>query len=257
VRANFPTVIAQGWCATTQNILNQNMQHISYNFFLDGTPLDLKNLQVVEGPAASNVCRRFVGIIRNWPEGQHVIRITRHQDMDLNDGANDIKAGDYVNVFNITVLPPIPLSLPLVVEPYDAQTMGTFPTLRELSHSVLPTEDGFGLVREILLTADQPAVLTNSWCATTADFLAQNLQHLKFFYEVDGAPLNLTNIQLLDSQTPDGYCHGFASLIRSWTEGRHNIIVTMRLDAQVDDGSGPIEAGDYLYVYHVIVMPPK
>jgi serine/threonine protein kinase len=106
VNANQPAVISDGWCTTTKEILDQNFQHLTYIVELDGLPLDLKYLNIVDEQSAGSACKKFFGIIRNWPEGNHVVRIIWHLETNLNDGTSDIPAGEIVNVYNVTVLPP-------------------------------------------------------------------------------------------------------------------------------------------------------
>ncbi len=106
VASNQPVLIFHGWCTTTQAILDQNFQHLQYLIEIDGRLLNMSDLYVEEGQNSERACKTYVGLIRSWPEGTHVIRTTMRLDAAINDGWGDYPAGDYVDVFNITVLPP-------------------------------------------------------------------------------------------------------------------------------------------------------
>ena len=73
--------------------------------FLDGQPVDAKSLAQGEQQVSGQTCKDFNGIIRAWPTGKHTIKITMRLDAKINDGWNDYAAGDYVEIYNITVKP--------------------------------------------------------------------------------------------------------------------------------------------------------
>jgi hypothetical protein len=61
---------------------------------------------VMDEQNAYGACRNIYGVIHYWPEGVHIIQATMHVDSDLNDGSTIIPAGDYVDIFDVLVLPP-------------------------------------------------------------------------------------------------------------------------------------------------------
>jgi len=105
IAANQPVLLASGWCTSTQNLLNQNFQHIEYIIEVDSQPVDAKSLAQGEQQVSGQTCKDFNGIIRAWPTGKHTIKITMRLDAKINDGWNDYAAGDYVEIYNITVKP--------------------------------------------------------------------------------------------------------------------------------------------------------
>ena len=105
IAANQAVLLASGWCTSTQNLLNQNFQHIQYIIEVDSQAVDTKSLAQEEQQVSGQTCKDFTGIIRAWPAGKHTIKITMRLDAKINDGWNDYAAGNYVEIYNITVQP--------------------------------------------------------------------------------------------------------------------------------------------------------
>lgn len=103
VSTNQPVLLASGWCTTTKAILDQNLQHIQYLVEVDGQSLDTSKLYQSSLSSVGQSCKDFVGLIRAWPIGKHTIKITMRLDAKINDGWNDFAAGDYTEIYNITV----------------------------------------------------------------------------------------------------------------------------------------------------------
>jgi hypothetical protein len=107
VNATQSVLVYVGWCTSTQTILDQNFQHIQYLVEVDGSSIDINNLYVetVQDSATNGFCKSYLGIIRTWPTGRHTIKITMRMDAQINDGWSGYPAGDYVDIFNVTVIP--------------------------------------------------------------------------------------------------------------------------------------------------------
>ena len=105
VSANQPVLLTSGWCTTTKAILDQNYQHIKYLVEVDGQSLDTSKLYQENLSTVGQSCKDFAGLIRAWPAGKHTIKITMRVDAKINDGWNDYAAGDYAEIYNITVTP--------------------------------------------------------------------------------------------------------------------------------------------------------
>jgi hypothetical protein len=103
VSASQPVLLFQGWCTSTKAILDQNFQHIQYLVEVDGQPQDVSKLSQANTSAVDKSCRDFAGIIRAWPTGNHTIKISMRLDAKINDGWSDFAAGDYTEIYNITV----------------------------------------------------------------------------------------------------------------------------------------------------------
>jgi hypothetical protein len=66
-------------------------------------PVDTSKLYQANTSAIDKSCKDFAGIIRAWPAGKHAIKISMRLDAKINDGWSDYPAGDYLEIYNITV----------------------------------------------------------------------------------------------------------------------------------------------------------
>jgi hypothetical protein len=105
VPASQSTLLFLGWCTSTPAILNDNFSHLQYLIEVDGQALSLNDLHSMDGLSNGMVCRDFAGLIRAWPAGEHIIKTSMRLDKQINDGMSDFPAGDYVDIYNITVTP--------------------------------------------------------------------------------------------------------------------------------------------------------
>ncbi len=104
-RASQAVMILLGWCTTTREILDQNYEHIRYSLTVDGQAVDVYGLFRRESMISEGVCRSYQGIIRSWPEGTHTITMTMEITEAINDGWSEYPAGEYTDIFEVTVLP--------------------------------------------------------------------------------------------------------------------------------------------------------
>ena len=107
VNTNQSTLIYMGWCTTTETVLDQNFQHIQYLVEVDGRAIDAGNLYTLyeQDSTLNGYCKSYAGLIRTWPTGKHTIKIIMRMDAQINDGWSDYPAGDYTDIYNITVIP--------------------------------------------------------------------------------------------------------------------------------------------------------
>lgn len=105
VPANQPVLIMVGWCTSTSQILQQNNQQIKWTLTVDGQSVDVQKLFVLNQQLPDRVCSSNVGLIRQWPGTSHKIVTTMTVDQKINDGFNDYAAGDYTDVYTVTVNP--------------------------------------------------------------------------------------------------------------------------------------------------------
>ncbi len=103
VKAAQPVLLSSGWCTSTKTILDQNFQHIQYLVEVDGQSVDTSKLYQETSSSIGQSCKDFVGLIRAWPTGNHTIKITMRLDAKINDGWSDYAAGDYAEIYNLTV----------------------------------------------------------------------------------------------------------------------------------------------------------
>ena len=93
-------------CAATMEILNGIYPHISYTLVVDERTVNIDNLFFVKAdPAQGEFCHILVGLIREWPGPQHTIVIKMRLDQMINDGWMNHSAGDYIDIFQVTVTP--------------------------------------------------------------------------------------------------------------------------------------------------------
>lgn len=105
VSSSQPVVINQGWCTTTPEILEQNFLHIQITFEADGELVDMASMYPYDATQEDRVCRGYLGTVRAWPLGTHVIITTMIFDAPLNDGVGDYPAGAYIDQYIIEVSP--------------------------------------------------------------------------------------------------------------------------------------------------------
>lgn len=99
-----PTYFNYGWCTTTQEILQQNFQHIRVGLFFNGEQLGTDVVHPITFTRQDNfVCLEFGVLMSNWAPGEYRLRAISTFDEKINDGAADFEAGDYIFEYNVTV----------------------------------------------------------------------------------------------------------------------------------------------------------
>ncbi len=106
VTTTDPVTIFMGWCAIDSATLVSNYQHITWTAKLDDKVVAESNLLVQDySSAQQGSCRSFSGLIQSWTAGEHTIQIVLHFDQEINDGWSSYPAGDYIDIYQITVTP--------------------------------------------------------------------------------------------------------------------------------------------------------
>ncbi len=102
-----PTFFNYGWCTTTEEILEQNFEHIKIGLFINGEALGRDVVHPityqVTNQGTEMVCLDFVALLSNWPNGEYQLRAVATFDEQINDGLADFEAGDYIYEYNVTV----------------------------------------------------------------------------------------------------------------------------------------------------------
>jgi hypothetical protein len=99
-----PTYFNYGWCTTTQEILQQNFEHIRVGLFFDGKPLGREVVHPITFTRPDNfVCLEFGVLMSDWKPGEYKLRAVATFDEKINDGAADFEAGDYIFEYDVTV----------------------------------------------------------------------------------------------------------------------------------------------------------
>jgi len=93
------------WCATTQEVLDQNFQNIELKFRLDGEEVPLSDMATQDLPNSGQQCRIYYTALSDWPAGEHHLSTTATFTNPINDGTVDYEAGDYVLDYTVYVQP--------------------------------------------------------------------------------------------------------------------------------------------------------
>lgn len=99
-----PVFFSYGWCTTTQEILKQNFEHITVNFYFNDEKLgkDVVHPLSLSQPNGM-VCQDYGVLLSDWPAGKYTLKAVATFDQKINDGTADYDAGDYVFDYNVTV----------------------------------------------------------------------------------------------------------------------------------------------------------
>ena len=105
VEKNNEYLMPASWCATSQNILDQNLASISIQFSIDDEKIPDQYVGSYRYKPSNNwVCIFKAFIIGGWQENSlYTIKVTRTLFQKLNDGKSNYPAGDYVYKFAIAV----------------------------------------------------------------------------------------------------------------------------------------------------------
>jgi hypothetical protein len=98
-----PTYFNYGWCTTTEEILQQNFEHIKIALYFNGEPLRSDVVHPITYQVNDMVCLDFVAMLSNWPNGEYQLSAVATFDEKINDGLADFDAGDYIYEYNVTV----------------------------------------------------------------------------------------------------------------------------------------------------------
>lgn len=99
-----PTYFNYGWCTTTEEILQQNFEHITVKLCFNGDELGKDVVHPVTFTRSDGlVCLDFGALMSEWPAGEYQLEAVATFDEKNNDGLADYEAGDYVFEYNVIV----------------------------------------------------------------------------------------------------------------------------------------------------------
>jgi hypothetical protein len=101
-----PTYFNYGWCTTTEEILQQNFEHIKIALIFNGEALSSDVVHPITYQVNDMVCLDFMALLSDWPEGEYQLTAIATFDETINDGNADFEAGDYIYEYNVTVNKP-------------------------------------------------------------------------------------------------------------------------------------------------------
>jgi hypothetical protein len=92
-----------GWCATTEEVLKQNWEHISLDSSLNGQDVPFSKFAVLEVGSDGQECRLYYVLVTDWPEGEHTLINAITFDQQINDGTDDYPEGTHYYEYLVTV----------------------------------------------------------------------------------------------------------------------------------------------------------
>ena len=94
---------AYGWCATSADLLKQNLENMTVIFNLDGQEIPAAEMAVFDTASGGQQCKYIYGLLSDWPVGQHHLTITSTFNAKMNDGSADYEPGDYILDYTVNV----------------------------------------------------------------------------------------------------------------------------------------------------------
>ena len=99
-----PVYFSYGWCATTEEILRQNFEHIGVKIFFNDAELGSDVVHTfVYSLTNGQVCGDVGILMYDWPAGTYHLKAVATFGEKINDGMSDYNPGDYMYEYNVTV----------------------------------------------------------------------------------------------------------------------------------------------------------
>jgi hypothetical protein len=90
-----------GWCATTPEIMSQNLEVMELEFSVNGTLVDPNRFEPFSD-TSGDACAYFAAVVYDWPTGVSVLQTKVTFLEPLNDGFADYEAGEQTFVYTVT-----------------------------------------------------------------------------------------------------------------------------------------------------------
>ena len=106
-----PIVWYWGWCATTDEILQQNLTKINVVFDADGYEIPRDRLALEPSATSTDPkyegwkCQGYLTILRDWKSGTYKLKETIHFSSAINDGKDTFKAGSMFREYTVNISP--------------------------------------------------------------------------------------------------------------------------------------------------------
>ena len=91
-----------GWCATSPELVQKNLEHMTVAFSANGTPLDPGQLFIADGQSGNLPCRYFAAVLYDWPPGETQLETQITFTEKVNDGISDYSPGSQTFIYNVT-----------------------------------------------------------------------------------------------------------------------------------------------------------
>jgi hypothetical protein len=94
-----------GWCATSQEILEENFENIKPEFFIGETEVSMDNFVVVDsrGSFDDSYCREYYAVVSTWPRGRFQLETRVTFLADIDDGTDVYPVGTHFFRYIVTV----------------------------------------------------------------------------------------------------------------------------------------------------------
>ena len=96
---------AWGWCAASEELLDENMSQIQLNFMLGDESISVENFVSFDYPYEAQFCRAYFTVLSEWPAGEHHLTTTAVFKQPINDGTMDFPAGSQIYEYTVYVSP--------------------------------------------------------------------------------------------------------------------------------------------------------
>lgn len=102
-----PLLWSYGWCATTEQILDENFAQMKIEFIVNGVPASKEHIGVHDyqrsEDSGGGACRSNITLITDWPPGQHQLEVRVTFLLPTDDGWNVYPAGMHMFKYFINV----------------------------------------------------------------------------------------------------------------------------------------------------------
>jgi hypothetical protein len=99
-----PVFFSYGWCASDEEILIQNFEHITVRLYLNDGELGSDVVHNISySMSDGKACLDFGILLSGWPAGEYQLKAVAIFDEKLNDGFADYDPGEYIYEYNVTV----------------------------------------------------------------------------------------------------------------------------------------------------------
>jgi len=103
----------------------------------------------------------------------------------------------------------------------------------------------------IALEKEQLLLWQTNWCATSADILKQNFDHIQLKFTADGEVIDPGHVGIVQTRSGDLYCAYFIVALSTWPQGDTVLTIDVTFTDVINDGIGDYPKGTHTYKYTV------
>jgi hypothetical protein len=92
-----------GWCASSKELLRQNWENITLEFFLDAEEVPLSRFAMTEVGVSTDECRLYYALVTDWPDGEYVLTTEVTFETEIDDGTDIYPAGTHYEIYLVSV----------------------------------------------------------------------------------------------------------------------------------------------------------